>query len=202
MNKAILPIILLAFILMFSVGIAPTFASEHDDSSNNEDDDRYENNRNDDRYDDDDRDDDRYDDDDRDDDKYESKADYQEERKEYRDSKVCVNEEECVHDDDFKEAREKYREERQSLRDSFHGEKQFSDSNKRYFEMLQILRKANLGDDYVLPPRFQMSIIDTPQDLQCREGLELIFKQSNDRPACIKPNTAEKMIERGIAYRS
>ncbi len=107
-----------------------------------------------------------------------------------------------MHDDDFKEAREKYRKEKQKLRDDFHGEKQFSDSNKRYFEMLQILRKATIGGDYFLPPKLKMNIVDNPQDVQCREGLDLIFKYANDHPLCVTPNTAEKMISRGIAYRS
>ena len=53
MNRALLPIVLLAFILTFSLTI-PAFASEHDDSTdNNYDDDRYDDDRyDDDRYDD------------------------------------------------------------------------------------------------------------------------------------------------------
>ena len=31
----------------------------------------------------------------------------------------------------------------------------------------------------------------------CREGLKLIFKSSNDSPACVKPETAGKLVERG-----
>lgn len=35
--------------------------------------------------------------------------------------------------------------------------------------------------------------------IQCNEGLELIFKSSNGSPACVKPQTAEKLVERGWA---
>jgi len=38
-----------------------------------------------------------------------------------------------------------------------------------------------------------------PEDIKCNEGLTLIFKKSNDSPACVKPNTAEKLTERGWA---
>lgn len=35
--------------------------------------------------------------------------------------------------------------------------------------------------------------------IQCKEGLELIFKSSNGFPACVKPETKQKLIERGWA---
>ena len=38
-----------------------------------------------------------------------------------------------------------------------------------------------------------------PDSVTCREGLELIFKVANNFPACVKPSTAEKLIERGWA---
>lgn len=34
-------------------------------------------------------------------------------------------------------------------------------------------------------------------DIQCKQDLELIFKAENGSPACVKPNTAQKLIERG-----
>jgi len=37
-----------------------------------------------------------------------------------------------------------------------------------------------------------------PQDIQCNEGFDLIFKpKSGWIPACVKPGTAEKLLERG-----
>jgi hypothetical protein len=37
------------------------------------------------------------------------------------------------------------------------------------------------------------------KEIQCKIGLELIFKSSNGFPACVKPDTQEKLIERGWA---
>ncbi len=37
-----------------------------------------------------------------------------------------------------------------------------------------------------------------PEDIQCKEGFDLIFKpRSGWIPACVKPDTAEKLLERG-----
>jgi len=38
-----------------------------------------------------------------------------------------------------------------------------------------------------------------PENITCKEGLELIFKSTDGSPACVKPKTAEKLIERGWA---
>jgi len=49
----------------------------------------------------------------------------------------------------------------------------------------------------MMSPRAQMKL-GTPSDqVQCREGLDLIFKATDDSPACVKPQTAQKLIERG-----
>ncbi|MDE2589894.1 MAG: hypothetical protein KGL95_09560, partial [Patescibacteria group bacterium] len=37
------------------------------------------------------------------------------------------------------------------------------------------------------------------QDVKCNQGLQLIFKAEDLSPACVKPNTAQKLIERGWA---
>ena len=36
-----------------------------------------------------------------------------------------------------------------------------------------------------------------PKDVKCNEGKVLFFKASDNSPACVKPETAEKLIERG-----
>ena len=36
-----------------------------------------------------------------------------------------------------------------------------------------------------------------PEDIQCKEALDLIFKPNGGIPACVKPTTAEKLLERG-----
>ena len=38
-----------------------------------------------------------------------------------------------------------------------------------------------------------------PSKVTCAEGLELVLKQSNGKPACIKPTSVAKLIERGWA---
>ena len=43
--------------------------------------------------------------------------------------------------------------------------------------------------------QFQSGIL--AQHIQCSDGFELIFKSSNDSPACVKPETKIKLIERG-----
>ena len=39
-----------------------------------------------------------------------------------------------------------------------------------------------------------------PLDIICKEGLQKIFKLSDKSPACVKPATAEKLIERGWTW--
>lgn len=36
-----------------------------------------------------------------------------------------------------------------------------------------------------------------PVDVICKDGLQLIFKSTGGLPACVKPKTAEKLVERG-----
>ncbi len=48
-------------------------------------------------------------------------------------------------------------------------------------------------------PKHQIANGVLPQDVICKEHLELIFKSSNNSPACVKPETKEKLIERGWA---
>jgi len=36
-----------------------------------------------------------------------------------------------------------------------------------------------------------------PKNILCKEGLELVFKSSDNSPVCVKPETAEKLMERG-----
>ncbi len=46
-------------------------------------------------------------------------------------------------------------------------------------------------------PLKQMKNGIIPKDVVCKEGLELIFKSTDDSPACVKHETATKLIERG-----
>jgi len=48
-------------------------------------------------------------------------------------------------------------------------------------------------------PKKQLELGIAPENVVCNDGLQLIFKSSNNSPACVKPETAEKLIERGWA---
>jgi len=49
------------------------------------------------------------------------------------------------------------------------------------------------------PPLKQIKDGITPANVTCTEGLELVLKQSNGKPACIKPTSVWKLMERGWA---
>jgi len=49
--------------------------------------------------------------------------------------------------------------------------------------------------DYSLKHQMRMGV--TYDEIKCKEGLKLIFKPSDNSPACVKPSTAEKLIQRG-----
>ena len=148
------------------------------------------------------------DDDSNDDDTYQSRDDYREERKEYREerkeyreSKVCTNEGECVEDEEFKKTREAYRQEREEYRSDKQTGPETKQQAKKYANMLEILGNAKFGDGFVLPPRIQMLLVEDYNEIECRNGLELVFKTSNDIPMCVKDTTASKLLEKGIAYK-
>ncbi|WP_255430740.1 dienelactone hydrolase family protein [Candidatus Nitrosopumilus sp. SW] len=52
---------------------------------------------------------------------------------------------------------------------------------------------------YFPPPLKQIQEGTEPSKVTCTEGLELVLKLSNGQPACIKPSSVEKLIQRGWA---
>lgn len=50
----------------------------------------------------------------------------------------------------------------------------------------------------VLPPKKQTDLNVSAQKVICKEGLVKVIKTSNGNPACVKPDTAEKFVQRGI----
>ena len=62
-------------------------------------------------------------------------------------------------------------------------------------EMKEMAKRMNL------PPlkQFRDYEITNPYDINCKSGLDLIVKKSDGSPACVKPETAEKLIARGWA---
>ena len=51
----------------------------------------------------------------------------------------------------------------------------------------------------ILSPIKQLKSGILPLDIECKKGLNLIFKINDGSPACVKPETKEKLIERGWA---
>ena len=58
---------------------------------------------------------------------------------------------------------------------------------------------TNSGIAYFPPPLKQIKDGKNPSNITCTEGLELVLKQSNGLPACIKPSSVAKLIQRGWA---
>ncbi len=52
---------------------------------------------------------------------------------------------------------------------------------------------------YFPPPLKQISDGIPPENVTCTEGLEIIFKKSNGLPACVKPSSVSKLVQRGWA---
>lgn len=52
-----------------------------------------------------------------------------------------------------------------------------------------------------LTPREQVKYGVKPKDVSCDSGMELVLKNSNGSPACVKPETAERLIQLGWGTR-
>ena len=46
----------------------------------------------------------------------------------------------------------------------------------------------------------QLTASILPENISCKNGMELIFKTSNSNPLCVKSETVEKLIERDWAH--
>jgi len=51
----------------------------------------------------------------------------------------------------------------------------------------------------IMSPKKQFDSGIEPINIVCKDDLKLVFKISNSHPACVKPETAEKLIQRGWA---
>ena len=58
---------------------------------------------------------------------------------------------------------------------------------------------AAIGTADAESPREQLERGVQPEDVICREAFELVIRNSGD-PACVRPGTAERMLEAGIAH--
>ncbi len=64
---------------------------------------------------------------------------------------------------------------------------------------LSQLTDSVFGIAYFPPPLQQIRDGTEPSKVTCTEGLELVLKKSNGMPACLKPTSVAKLIERGWA---
>jgi len=72
-----------------------------------------------------------------------------------------------------------------------------STTNIPHEEYSAILSVSKIDDGKILPPLKQMELGTQYSNIRCNEGLELITKTTNGHPACVKPQTIPKLVERG-----
>ncbi|MDH3678272.1 MAG: hypothetical protein OEQ12_08235 [Nitrosopumilus sp.] len=70
-------------------------------------------------------------------------------------------------------------------------------ASKHFAEAILQKGMAKFGSDYTLPPKQQMRWLSDPSEISCKDGLNILFKSTTKEPACVKPETATKLIERG-----
>src|SRR5438105_1707950 len=61
------------------------------------------------------------------------------------------------------------------------------------------LAEAQTPGYSVLAPLKQLGSGIVQKDISCRQGFELILKSENSYSICVRPQTAQKLIERGWA---
>jgi hypothetical protein len=54
----------------------------------------------------------------------------------------------------------------------------------------------------IMSPKIQMNEGVSAQDVQCKEVLQLLFKVSDGSPVCVKPDTANVLMQRSWATQS
>lgn len=62
-----------------------------------------------------------------------------------------------------------------------------------------ILDQNELPKDVVISPLQQWKQGIAAEDVECKEGFELIFKATNGNPACVRPQSAIKLVAMGWA---
>lgn len=77
----------------------------------------------------------------------------------------------------------------------------FGDINMNLGTSMTLIREGNdsvRGSNVsIKPPQIQLRDGIDLDEIKCKRGLELIFKVSDNSPACVKLSTAEKLIKRG-----
>ena len=66
--------------------------------------------------------------------------------------------------------------------------------------LMIVLHNANAQKDTMISPLQQVKIGIAAQEVQCKEGFMLLLKAENGSPACVKPETVKKLVERGWGH--
>ena len=66
--------------------------------------------------------------------------------------------------------------------------------------MTGIISKEITVDQGRISPLKQQDANLPPELVICKQGLQLIIKTENNSPACVKPQTAQKLVERGWGH--
>jgi hypothetical protein len=78
-------------------------------------------------------------------------------------------------------------------------ESELDDLQDRYLTMISTEKNSPEFNEASLTP-IQQQVIDVePEEVVCKDGLQLVIRTATGQPSCVKTNTAIKMIERGIA---
>jgi len=81
------------------------------------------------------------------------------------------------------------------------------DSNKVYVTFFATKEVTIIGkvesdpQKIILPPKKQVDFGISLEEIICKNNFELIFKSTDNSPVCVKPSTAQKLIERGWGNR-
>src|SRR5438445_4729256 len=67
------------------------------------------------------------------------------------------------------------------------------------FEVVDSKSDALINSKFVGSPAMQLKSGILAQDVKCKSNLQLVIKSEDDFPACVKPETAQKLIKRGWA---
>ena len=64
-------------------------------------------------------------------------------------------------------------------------------------EVMEDEMEATMMDDDVDSPRQQLMSGTDPHEIQCADGMKLVFKATNFHPACVKESSYQVLLQRG-----
>jgi hypothetical protein len=101
---------------------------------------------------------------------------------------------------------------RDDLRDRYEEMKAYKNELRLKYDAMTDLEKEELKDNFLtkakekrlawISPLKQMTVGIDVNEIECREGFNLVIKNSNGVALCLKSSTAEKLIERGTVIPS